>query len=164
MYAISLWQPWATLLAHGKKRIETRSWPWPRSYSLPAGVAIHATKTLRDECAMLCGQEPFRAALAECGIAAPSELPLGFVVGVGRLVECVTTSLAVGTFLPDATCLASQRLREDGRERSFGDYREGRFAWTFDRLAPLTPSLAASGKQGIWQWEAPSYLDAEVDV
>ena len=40
MKLISLWEPWATLLATGQKRIETRS--WSTDYRGP--VAIHAFK------------------------------------------------------------------------------------------------------------------------
>jgi activating signal cointegrator 1 len=40
MKAITLTQPWATLVAIGAKRIETRS--WPTNYRGP--LAIHAAK------------------------------------------------------------------------------------------------------------------------
>jgi len=40
MKAISLWQPWATLISIGAKRIETRSWE-----TLYRGsIVIHAAK------------------------------------------------------------------------------------------------------------------------
>lgn len=41
MKAITLWQPWASLLACGAKHYETRS--WPTNYRGP--IAIHAAKT-----------------------------------------------------------------------------------------------------------------------
>lgn len=40
MKALSLWQPWATLIANGAKQIETRS--WSTSYRGP--ILIHAAK------------------------------------------------------------------------------------------------------------------------
>ena len=40
MRALSLWQPWASGIALGAKRIETRSWSTP--YRVP--IAIHAAK------------------------------------------------------------------------------------------------------------------------
>ena len=40
MKAITIWQPWASLLACGGKRFETRS--WATSYRGP--IAIHAAK------------------------------------------------------------------------------------------------------------------------
>lgn len=40
MKAITVWQPWASLLASGRKKYETRS--WATSYRSP--IAIHAAK------------------------------------------------------------------------------------------------------------------------
>ena len=40
MKAITIWQPWASLLASGRKRYETRS--WATTYRGP--IAIHAAK------------------------------------------------------------------------------------------------------------------------
>lgn len=44
--AITLHQPWATLIAIGAKTIETRSWPAPR-HLLGTRIAIHAGRTDR---------------------------------------------------------------------------------------------------------------------
>ncbi len=57
MKALPLWQPWATLVALGAKRIETRSWPAPR-WVLGERIAIHATKT--EAHLWICDEEPFR--------------------------------------------------------------------------------------------------------
>lgn len=43
MKAVSLWQPWASLIACGAKTIETRSWPAPRTV-VGQRIAIHAAK------------------------------------------------------------------------------------------------------------------------
>ena len=42
MYALTLWEPWATLLAKGIKEIETRSWHPHRNMKLPQTILIHA--------------------------------------------------------------------------------------------------------------------------
>jgi hypothetical protein len=58
---ISLTQPWATLLAGGEKRQETRSW----STSVRGFVAIHAAQTFPRQCRELCFRDTtFLAALA----------------------------------------------------------------------------------------------------
>ena len=41
MKALTLHQPWASLIACGAKRIETRSWPPPKSL-IGKRIAIHA--------------------------------------------------------------------------------------------------------------------------
>ena len=43
MHAISLWQPYASLIADGVKTKETRSW-FPSREALGKRIAIHASK------------------------------------------------------------------------------------------------------------------------
>ena len=43
MRALTIWQPWASLIAEGVKTIETRSWPAPESV-IGDRIAIHAAK------------------------------------------------------------------------------------------------------------------------
>lgn len=59
MKAITLWQPWASLIAIGAKKYETRS--WKTNYRGP--IAIHAAK--KDPCKMPILVEPFETALNE---------------------------------------------------------------------------------------------------
>lgn len=54
--ALSIWQPWASLVAAGVKRHETRH----RATSYRGPVAIHAAKTIDDE---------YRAALEALGLS-----------------------------------------------------------------------------------------------
>lgn len=44
MKAISIKQPWASLIAHGIKDIENRTWKCPQQY-IGQRVLIHAAKT-----------------------------------------------------------------------------------------------------------------------
>ena len=43
--AITLHQPWASLVAHGIKNVETRSWPPPHGI-IGKRIAIHAGRTV----------------------------------------------------------------------------------------------------------------------
>lgn len=58
--AISLWQPWATLVAVGAKTIETRN----RRTSNSGRIAIHAAGRVSRELNELCTRSPFKEALA----------------------------------------------------------------------------------------------------
>jgi hypothetical protein len=112
MKALSLIQPWASLLAGGQKRIETRS--WKTEYRGP--VLICASKRIPDACKKL-GAEPFFASsLVGLGITGPERLPLGMALGVVDLVEVY----------PVADIPAELRTP---RELAFGDYSPGRFGW-----------------------------------
>ena len=72
MKALTLHQPWASLVADRKKRIETRS--WGTAYRGP--LAIHAGRTIdRDACKRF-GYET-------------RDIPAGAVVAIADLVDCV---------------------------------------------------------------------------
>jgi activating signal cointegrator 1 len=58
--ALSLHQPWATLIAIGAKRLETRGY-WP--YTHRGDLAIHAARRWTRDLRALCEQDPFRRAL-----------------------------------------------------------------------------------------------------
>src|SRR5262245_2237350 len=73
---LSLWQPWATLLIHGKKRYETRSWKTAHT----GRILIHAARAMTPDLADLAEQEPFRTALRECGFLSPHDLPRGVLL------------------------------------------------------------------------------------
>lgn len=98
MKALSLLQPWATLIDVGAKTIETRS--WPTSYR--GLVAIHASKGFPGECRELCEDEPFRGALIRGGLPCESrapgayfvvadDIPRGVVLCICRVVDCRRT-------------------------------------------------------------------------
>lgn len=142
MRALTLTQPWASLVALGQKRIETRSWSTP--YRGP--VAIHAAKGLQSiggEAALpgLCYQEPFRQALFGDVWYPPGRIfeliPRGVVVAVVDLVDVTKTGEAWS-------------VQPDERELAFGDYAPGRFAWVLDNLRRLEAPLPCRGALGLW--------------
>lgn len=94
MKLLSLWEPWATLMAIGAKRIETRSW----DTSYRGWLAIQAAKHFTAEEDTLCWQPPFREALQEGGIPALPyrsgkrfQFSLGHIIAVVRLQTCWPT-------------------------------------------------------------------------
>ncbi|MGE5593799.1 MAG: ASCH domain-containing protein [Betaproteobacteria bacterium] len=86
MKAITLIQPWASLVAIGAKRIETRS--WATDYRGP--LAIHAAKGFPKWAQELCYKEPFATLLfnVKTGYYHPWKLPRGVVIAVCALVGC----------------------------------------------------------------------------
>ncbi len=134
---ISLYQPWATLLATGAKRYETRSW----STSHRGPMAIHAGKHWTPRTAAQCKEEPFASLLWSKGfyldtVAPDPDLPLGCIVAVGNLISCRPTE---------------DLLREIGhQERAFGDFSHGRYAWEYDGVIPLLKPIPYRGMQGIF--------------
>src|SRR3990167_6831361 len=133
MKALTITQPWATLVALGAKRIETRG--WATAYRGP--VAIHAAKAYPRWARETCDEPPFRAAL---GNLDPDGLLRGYVLATAELIDCVPT---------EAINLSGLA----GNERYFGDFAENRFAWILYRAKPLSEPLPARGALGLWEWK-----------
>lgn len=134
MKAVSLWNPWALLVALGAKTFETRS--WATNYRGP--LVIHAAKYFTDEEKMYCLRPHFRECLKQGGYNTLSSLPLGAALAVVDLVDCVPTSR-----IKDAL---------SDRERAFGNYAPGRWAWKLTNVRMLAEPLPYRGAQGLWQW------------
>lgn len=149
--ALTLTQPWASLVAIGAKSYETRG--WSTGYRGP--LAIHAAKGLGSVggghgLLKLCKQEPFASALAPLAYdLEPSEspwrlsggrgldLPLGVIVAVCELED----------IYPVAECV--QRLR-GSNEIAFGDFSAGRYAWRLANVIRLEHPIEARGALGLW--------------
>lgn len=149
---ISLWQPWASLWVHGRKRIETRSWPFRGE--LPCVLAVHAAKRWGDDAFDICCDDHYRSCLEACGVRidaaagprAPSgNLPLGCVAGLVRLTSCHEMAAPAEWY----------RSLTD-QERAFGNYDLGRFGWIADRFHPFAQPYPLRGMQGVFRWEAPA--------
>jgi hypothetical protein len=162
MQALSLWQPWASLMAFGTKKVETRHWPFrgPK----PVLLAIHAAQKWDRVLYDLCRTEPFARVLREhrvrfverpkasasTGPGQPSsvprpELPFGAIVAIGRL-QCCPTTEEFGSDPRYAVLRTEQEI-------AFGNYSLGRFAWVFDAVRPLKAPVPERGHQSLWNWQ-----------
>ncbi len=134
--AITLWQPYASLVAKGAKQIETRS--WATKYRGP--LAIHAAKK---HVALIPGNitasRIIQGVIHSQGISI-SKLPRGMVIATCNLVECVLITQEFSANLTD-------------QELAFGDYSPGRYAWILEDVLQLEEPVQATGKQGLWNWE-----------
>ena len=140
MKAISLWQPWAKLVAVGAKTIETRG--WSTSYRGP--LAIHAAKTWNSELNALRLSEPFWPALQKGGWERFNELPRGGVVATCRLAACLYISA-------NGMGPSTGYVRLPGEpERSFGNYAPGRYAWMLEDVVALPAMVPFRGAQGFF--------------
>lgn len=132
MKALPLWQPWASLVAVGAKRVETRHWPAP-TYILGQRIAIHATKT--DRHLGYATVEPFRNYLP-----VQAALPLGAIIATVVVDRCVQITRE----------LALQLHLAKPHEFAFGDYTPGRYAWVL-RDVETFPPVPWKGSQGIFE-------------
>lgn len=165
MKAITLWQPWASLLAHGAKKYETRS--WATKYRGP--IAIHAAAT------------PFKRIiknvfpLHEWNYAPDytakrefvdfvskyidiDSLCYGAVLATAELVGCY--QIAADTFCHTRILVSENDIEPFGHDEIsksddefiFGDWTQGRYAWEFSNMTLLSEPIPAKGWQGLWNW------------
>jgi len=152
--ALSLWQPWASAIAVGAKRIETRH--WRTAYRGP--LAIHAAKRLvKDELIHIGACWHWFGALRPLGAGFDGPplwdlLPFGAIVAVCDLVDCwPTESFTVAELdtsrWPDGETCAHY----DWTERMIGDFSPGRFGWVLADVQALQKPIPWRGKQGLFE-------------
>jgi hypothetical protein len=150
MKVLTLRQPWASLFVSGCKQIETRS--WQTSYRGP--LAIHASAKMTIDEMHLCLTLPFAEALGALGFHTPGGLPRAAILGTVTLVDCLP--MVAGRATGDAPEFAFNDPRAlTDRERAFGHYAAGRFAWitSLHRLI-LDKPIPAKGRLGLWELPA----------
>ncbi|MEN6537819.1 MAG: ASCH domain-containing protein [Bryobacteraceae bacterium] len=140
MMLISLWEPWATLVAAGAKKVETRSW----STRYRGWLAIHASSRglLKSDLEALMNVRPlFRLALLG------ERLSTGCIVAVARLVDCCR--IDEDPYLPDVFRRHPQL--DPVQEREFGNFATGRWAWVIGEVHRLPRPLLFKARQGLMQ-------------
>ncbi|MCU6777351.1 ASCH domain-containing protein [Phocaeicola fibrisolvens] len=86
MKAISIKQPWASLIAHGIKDIENRTWKCPQKY-IGQRVLIHAS--LNDGFGRILNeQQIFKLYIQKFGLDC-NKLPHGAIIGSVVISDCV---------------------------------------------------------------------------
>jgi hypothetical protein len=143
MKTLSLHQPWASLVAAGEKKIETRS--WDTKYRGP--IAIHASKSMPEYARDFCYEPGVHTMLVRAGFGQTGfrgsdvgGLPLGAVVATAQLVG-----------VSPVEALDLSRL---GKERILGNFAAGRFAWFLEDIMSVRPPRPARGSLGLWDWDA----------
>lgn len=142
MKALTIIQPWATLIASGHKMNETRSW----KTNYRGEVLIHAGKNPKDYTSGCYIDDPDGRHFQEAGITPNNfeELPRGLIIGKATLVNCIHINKEFRDHLK----------RSNPAEYAFGDYRIGRYAWVFENPVLFEKPIPARGRQGLWNWEA----------
>lgn len=147
MKCISLWQPWASLIALGSKKIETRHW----STKLRGEIAIHAAKRRPEiELRSLLNEDVFQVGLRD--LTWPrrvqvDDLPFGAILCVVNLSSVDKTE--------------ELRLHISPHEFAYGDYRDNRFGWTLDHVRRLVEPIPYRGSQGVFNIADDLFIGAE---
>ena len=151
MYAITLHQPWASLIALGLKAVETRSWPAPARL-VGQRIAVHAGKRV----VRRPGEAIEKELRAHWGDDWQVIIPNGAVVATAVLAgmaQVARDDLPEGYVVHDpgaeVGCAA-------GRGRTpvdpWGDFSAGRWLWFLDDVRALPEPVPAVGRQSFWRW------------
>lgn len=148
MRAISLWQPWASLMTLGSKEIETRS--WPTNYRGP--LLIHAAKRLNTlEEIRFWSEYPqvyyaLEAFESPAGRGTLSVLPHGCLVGIVNLYDCKPAEKIDG--------IRTQKKADPAGglfcENDLGGFARGRFGWLCKNAVNFDKPIPYRGYQGFF--------------
>ena len=140
MKALSIWQPWASLIAVGAKHYETRGWQPPRKM-IGQRVAIQAARSLHGFA--IADGDPQLTSIVQrvCGCT-PRQLPIGVIVATAMVYDVRRAE--------DLTDNAKLGLCIDDTERHLGDYTAGRFGWRLTSIRRLTNPVKCMGKQCLF--------------
>jgi activating signal cointegrator 1 len=144
---LSLTEPWASLVAVGAKRIETRSWPT----KVCGPIGIHASLKMPNWAIDCLWDEAFSAPLVQAGVLTPEQVgetykrvpaffPRGHIIAVCELVDCFK-------FTPETVAAIGEP------ERSFGDYTLGRYGFRLANVRRLDTPVPARGALGFWHYD-----------
>lgn len=131
--AITISQPFASLIASGEKWIENRT--WPTAYRGP--LAIHAGK----------GKQYLdRHELIT--------YPTGCVIAIAKLVACVDIRDIRSKVGAERKCIVPG-TNKFWSELQNHKHAEGPLCWVLEDVVPIE-HVTINGAQGLWNWERPS--------
>jgi hypothetical protein len=129
--AITLHQPWASLVAKGWKQYETRD--WPTNHRGP--IVIHAGRKPK-------GKQELREhdkVVASFKDLLNEDCPYSSVIAIAELTDVI--------------CMTEEFIKEQSpTELRCGNWAVGRYAFKLENVRPLAP-IPATGKQGLWKFD-----------
>ena len=159
--ALSLWQPWASLIAVGAKHYETRS--WATNHRGPLLICASKGGLSNRDLMQLLLEPEFQTALwplvppyadKETSLLHRAKfifnsLYFGRAVALVDLVDCQKCGPNAFQFADDRGMVA--------REKLFGDFSPGRYAWKLENVRHIEP-FPVTGRQGLFEVEIPDGL------
>jgi activating signal cointegrator 1 len=148
MKIVSIWQPYASLIIHGHKFVETRSWKAP-STLIGKKLGIASTRRIKPEQTTVFDDPVFHACYIDTGLPRFDNLPHGFLLGYVTLSSC---DLMTVEDISDITSC----------EYAFGIWEEGRYAWRLRNPIAFRHPIFVKGFQGIWDFPDEIIYAAEI--
>lgn len=130
MKAISIQQPFASLIAEGLKEYEFRTW----KTTYRGDILIHSSKSLTGV---------YKACMnkfAEYDL----EYPLGCIIAKATLTDCIQVDDAFKQFLRDKNSLVYSGITEDDTWKGY--------AFKLENIEKIEP-IYIGGKLGLWEYD-----------
>lgn len=173
MKVITLWQPWASLVAIREKTIETRS--WETRYRGPLAIHAAARRVKGPEMIATILNNPeaweawYEAGLTGVVSQDDDAIPYGAIVATCQLADVLPIGLmgeqtnlrrvehnGPGSDLwlsePDPEENGEEPTVDISYQRPYGDFTPGRFAWILHDIRELDRPIPVTGHQGLWDW------------
>ena len=129
MKAISIKEPFATLITNGMKKIETRSW----KTNYRGEIFIHASgKSIAKE---------FLTNDYVVDLIKDMDMNYGNIICRCNLVDCIYMD---EEFL--------EYIKQNPTEYNVGEYKLGRYAWVMQDIEPIYP-IPAKGQLNNWNFD-----------
>lgn len=164
MKALTVWQPWASLIIAGAKPFEFRSWRPPQSI-IGQRIVIHAAarKIDREEVSALYKilfyhdqSEAMALYAAESCLIADNALP---ILGNAWMPyrEQPPMAAGIGTAIVGEPRLGTEIAEEFGVPRANDSDRDQHANWGWPMLdvEAWPEPIPMRGKQGLWNWPTP---------
>ena len=155
MKVLTIQQPWASLVAHGHKKIETRSW----NAKYRGELLIHAgAKKIR----LQDGMYDLIDHMERIGFMKDfDKLPYGAIIGKVNLVDVIPTGNIRTNY---AECVFEYNLYEQAQnknqifminptEKAFGDYSPNRFGWLLSDPVLFDVPIPCKGQLSLWNFD-----------
>ena len=146
MKALTVWQPWATLIVAGLKLYEFRRYPAPKSL-VGQTIVIHA------------GKRPPKSWDIESTLAAPSHTT-GNPDADRQVIDLLTPIWRRSAQMPLAAGLGTARLGEPRRALDIfrgamdpADIHPDIWGWPMTDAEAWPAPVPARGHQGFWEWD-----------
>jgi hypothetical protein len=145
MKALSLTEPWATLVITGEKENETRTW----KTAYRGTIAVQAAKSFPPWAKAYLANDFFKSKLARHEFHAPEDFSLGAIIGTVQIVEMIRTE-------------DYARQIAGAVELLFGDYEPGRWVWRLAEPKRLRKPIPCKGALSLW--EVPADIEKQILV
>ena len=156
--ALTLYQPWATMVAIGAKMIETRSWctRYRGTLAIHAGKNSKFLRRVGDQylAVSLLGniQTEQRARLpVSWGIVYPQ----GAIIAICELVHCRLIDRYDWIANQKGWLIGKKFWPATNQEKMLGDYTPGRYMWFLDNIRIFEQPITCKGYQRLWEWDCP---------